>query len=137
MDKKARIAVMISGRGSNAAALIYAAKQADCPFEIVLVASDNPQAEGLHLARGEGIAAIGLPPPTAKDKSQFFDALDHVIREHHADVVALAGFMRILPATFVSRWAGRILNIHPSLLPKYKAPTSNVTGIMRKPAASP
>jgi phosphoribosylglycinamide formyltransferase 1 len=118
--EKTRVAVLISGRGSNAAALIYASKVAGCPYEIVLVASDNPQAEGLKLAHAEGIAAIDLPSPTPKDKSQFFVALDKVVLDHRADMIALAGFMRILPADFIEKWQGRIINIHPSLLPKYK-----------------
>ncbi len=101
-------------------ALIAAAQQPDCPFEIVLVASDCPAAEGLALAAAEGVPAVGLPKPAPKDRSQFFAALDKVIRDHGADYVALAGFMRILPPDFVAKWEGRMLNIHPSLLPKYK-----------------
>ncbi len=120
MAERIRVAVLISGRGSNAAALIYAAKYSRCPYEIVVVASDNPAAEGLQLAQAEGIAAIGLPPPTAKDKSQFFATLDKVVRDHRAEIIALAGFMRILPPEFVDAWPQRIVNIHPSLLPKYK-----------------
>ncbi len=120
MIERARVAVLISGRGSNAMALIEAAQHVDCPFEIVLVASDKPNAEGLALAAAEGIATVGLPKPTPKDGSQFFAALDKVIRDHAADYVALAGFMRILPPDFVTKWEGRMLNIHPSLLPKYK-----------------
>ncbi len=102
------------------AALLYAAKAADCPFEIVLVAADSPDAAGLRLAEGEGIPALGFPKPTGKDKSQFFEALDLQIRKSGADYIALAGFMRILPSSFVGGWEGRMLNIHPSLLPKYK-----------------
>lgn len=120
MAERARVAVLISGRGSNMAALLYAARLADCPYEIALVAADSMDAPGLTLAEAEGVPAIGLPKPTPKDKSQFFRALDHVIRESGAEWIALAGFMRILPADFIAGWAGRILNIHPSLLPKYK-----------------
>lgn len=117
---RARVAVLISGAGTNMAALIYAAKQSDCPFEIVLVASDNPDAKGLVLARAEGVDAPPLPAPTPKDKSQFFAALDTLLHRANADYVALAGFMRILPPDLVVPWEGRMLNIHPSLLPKYK-----------------
>jgi phosphoribosylglycinamide formyltransferase 1 len=117
---KARVAVLISGRGSNMAALIYAAKQADCPYEIVLVTGDKPQAPGLDLAEAEGVPISRMPAPTAKDKSQFFEALDIEVRKSGAEYVALAGFMRILPPEFVAKWEGRILNIHPSLLPQYK-----------------
>ena len=118
--KKARIAVLISGTGTNMAALIYAAKASDCPFEIVLVASDNPHAAGLLVAIAEGVPAIGLPKPSPKDKSRFFKALDVQIRASGAEYIALAGFMRILPPEFVAGWEGRMVNIHPSLLPKYK-----------------
>lgn len=117
---KARVAVLISGRGSNMAALVYAAKANDCPFEIVLVTGDDPDAPGLVLAASEGIAVARLPAPTPKDKSSFFAALDAQIRKIGADYIALAGFMRILPPEFVAKWAGRILNIHPSLLPAHK-----------------
>ncbi|HZF43291.1 MAG TPA: phosphoribosylglycinamide formyltransferase [Sphingomonadaceae bacterium] len=120
MADRARVAVLISGRGSNMAALVYAAKRADCPFEIALVAADSEDAAGLALARAEGVRTIGLPQPTSKDKSQFYAALDQAIHASGADWIALAGFMRVLPASFVSAWRGRILNIHPSLLPRYK-----------------
>ena len=118
MDK-ARIAVLISGRGSNMAALLYAAKAKDCPFEIVLVTGDKPDAAGLELAEAEGVPVVRL---SAKDlgKAAFFEKLDTTIREAGADYIALAGFMRIVPEEFIARWEGRILNIHPSLLPKYK-----------------
>jgi formyltetrahydrofolate-dependent phosphoribosylglycinamide formyltransferase len=114
-DRK-RVAVLISGRGSNMAALIYAARSDDCPFEIVLVASDRPDAPGLTLAEAEEVAVERL----TTDKAAIFGALDTLLREREIDIVALAGFMRILPADFVERWAGRIVNIHPSLLPSHR-----------------
>jgi formyltetrahydrofolate-dependent phosphoribosylglycinamide formyltransferase len=117
---KARVAVLISGRGSNMAALIYAARHPDCPFEIVLVTGDKPDAPGLGLAEAEGVPIIRAPAPTPKDKSQFYQAIDLVVRKSQADYIALAGYMRILPPDFVDKWQGRMLNIHPSLLPKYK-----------------
>ncbi|MCP1469944.1 formyltetrahydrofolate-dependent phosphoribosylglycinamide formyltransferase [Sphingobium sp. OAS761] len=117
---RAKVGVLISGRGSNMAALLYAAKAERCPYEIVLVAADNPDAPGLKLAEAEGIATIGFPRPKATEKAQFFDALDLALRRAGASFVALAGFMRILPAPFVAGWEGRMLNIHPSLLPLYK-----------------
>lgn len=120
MAERARVAVLISGRGSNMAALIYAAKADDCPFEVVLVTGDRPDAPGLDVAEAEGVAVARLPRPGPKDKSRFFDSLDRVLRQSQADYVALAGFMRIIPADFIDKWAGRIVNIHPSLLPKYK-----------------
>lgn len=120
MAERARVAVLISGRGSNMAALIYAAKATECPYEIVLVAGDRPDAAGFDLAEAEGVPVVRLQPPTRGDKSRFFEALDRSLRDAATDYIALAGFMRIIPADFIERWAGRIVNIHPSLLPKYK-----------------
>ncbi len=102
------------------AALIYAARAEHCPFEIVLVSGDRPGAPGLALAEAEGIEVVRLPSPTRGTKVQFFSDLDRVLREASAEFVVLAGFMRILPDDFVAGWAGRMINIHPSLLPKYK-----------------
>jgi formyltetrahydrofolate-dependent phosphoribosylglycinamide formyltransferase len=117
---KAKVGVLISGRGSNMMSLAQAARDPECPFEIALVASDKPDAAGLEWARNNGLQVVGLPTPTPKDRSQFFRALDHVLRSHNVDYIALAGFMRILPPSFLELWRGRIVNIHPSLLPKYK-----------------
>jgi phosphoribosylglycinamide formyltransferase-1 len=116
---KAKVAVLISGSGSNMAALLYAAKAADCPYEIVLVASNNPDAPGLKLAAAEGIPTFSQPHKgidRAVHDAMMHDRIVHV----GADYVALAGYMRILSSEFVARWEGRMLNIHPSLLPKYK-----------------
>ena len=116
---KAKIAVLISGTGTNMAALLYAAKHADCPYEIVLVASNNPQAEGLKLAAAEGVATFAQPHKGI-DRA-VHDAMMHDrIVNACADYVALAGYMRILSEAFVQKWEGRMFNIHPSLLPKYK-----------------
>lgn len=115
---KAKVAVLISGRGSNMAALLYASKLSDCPYEIVIVASDKADAAGLLLAEAEAVATFAAPPGVKK--AELFGALDATLREAGAEFIALAGFMRILPAEFVSAWADRIVNIHPSLLPKYK-----------------
>jgi len=120
MAERSRVAVLISGRGSNMAALIYAARAENCPFEIGLVTGDNPDAPGFALAEAEGIPIARLPAPTPKDKSQFFAALDELLQGSGIDLVALAGFMRIIPDQFLSQWEGRIVNIHPSLLPKHK-----------------
>jgi phosphoribosylglycinamide formyltransferase-1 len=102
------------------AALIYAARAGDCAYEVVLVTGDKPDAPGLDLAEAEGVPVARLPRPTAKDKSQFFEALNEALDKADVDLIALAGFMRIIPTDFVERWRGRILNIHPSLLPRYK-----------------
>jgi phosphoribosylglycinamide formyltransferase 1 len=116
---KARVAALISGTGSNMAALLYASRREDCPYEIVLVASNNPDAKGLALARAEGVATFALPHKGMK-RPEHDDAMDAAIRDAGADYVALAGYMRILTPEFVGRWEGRMVNIHPSLLPKYK-----------------
>lgn len=116
---KARVAVLISGRGSNMAALLYAAKQPNCPYEIVLVAANDPAAGGLALAEAEGIPVFAQSHVGLK-RAEFDAILDAELRKAKADIIALAGYMRLLSPGFVERWAGRILNIHPSLLPKYK-----------------
>lgn len=116
---KARVAVLISGRGSNMAALVYAAKALDCPFEIVLVASNDPEAAGLELARAEGIPTFAHSHKGLK-RAEFDAILDAQIRAAGAQFVALAGYMRLLSPEFVTGWADKMLNIHPSLLPKYK-----------------
>ncbi|MCA0208325.1 MAG: phosphoribosylglycinamide formyltransferase [Proteobacteria bacterium] len=116
---KARVAVLISGAGTNMAALLYAAKAADCPYELVLVGSNDPDAPGLKIAEAEGIATWGLLHKGMNRDA--FDALvDAQLRAAGAEFVALAGYMRILSDEFVARWANRMINIHPSLLPLYK-----------------
>jgi formyltetrahydrofolate-dependent phosphoribosylglycinamide formyltransferase len=116
---RAKVAVLISGSGTNMAALLYAAKAADCPYEIVLVASNNPDAGGLKLAAAEGIATFVLPHQ-GMSRTDHDAAMDAAIRASGASYVALAGYMRILTPGFVAGWEGRMVNIHPSLLPKYK-----------------
>ena len=120
MPERSRVAVLISGRGSNMAALIYASRADDCPYEVVLVTGDNPRAPGLDLAEAENVPVVRLPAPTPKDKSQYFTALQKVLEDHGVDLIALAGFMRIVPDDFLASWEGRMVNIHPSLLPKHK-----------------
>ena len=116
---KARVAILISGGGTNMAALLYASRADDCPYEVVLVASNNPNAGGLALAAGEGI-----PTFAHAHKGMSREAHDAVMQQAlvdaHAEYVALAGYMRILSDGFVEQWTGRMLNIHPSLLPLYK-----------------
>ena len=116
---KVRVAVLISGRGSNMAALVYAAKQPGCPYEIVLVAANDPAAAGLEFAAAEGIATFAQSHKGMK-RAEFDSIIDAELRKAKADYVALAGYMRLLSPGFVDGWAGRIINIHPSLLPKYK-----------------
>lgn len=117
---KARVAVLISGRGTNMAALLYASRADGCPFEVVLVSGDKPEAEGLTLAEAEGVSVARLATPTKASKDQYYRDLDSALRNAGAHYVVLAGFMRILPDAFVEGWAGRMINIHPSLLPKYR-----------------
>ena len=116
--EKVRVAVFLSGTGTNMAALLYASRAADCAYEIVLVLSNNPQAPGLAHAAAEGIATFALSHKgmTRADHDAAMEA--HVIKSG-AQVIALAGYMRILSGEFVARWAGRMVNVHPSLLPKY------------------
>ncbi len=118
MAERAKVAVLISGSGTNMAALLYASRAEDCPYEIALVASNNPEAAGLKLAEAEGVPTFALPHK-GMDRAAHDAAMDAAIREHGAQYVALAGYMRILTPQFVGQWQGRMVNIHPSLLPKY------------------
>ncbi len=119
MVERTPVAVFISGSGTNMAALLYASRADDCPYEIVLVLSNNPDATGLALAKAEGVATFCLPHKGIPREEH--DALmEAEVLEAGAQVIALAGYMRILSPKFVGRWEGRMLNIHPSLLPKYK-----------------
>jgi formyltetrahydrofolate-dependent phosphoribosylglycinamide formyltransferase len=115
-----KVGVLISGRGSNLAALAAAARAEDYPATIVLVLSNNPDAGGLAFARGEGIAARAIDAkPYGKDRQAHERALDAALRDAGAEVVALAGYMRIFTPWFIAAWAGRMINIHPSLLPAF------------------
>ena len=116
-----RVAVLISGRGSNMSALIEAAKAKDYPAEIVLVVSNRPDAAGLARAREAAIATAVIDHRLFRDDCAAFErALDDELREYRIDIVCLAGFMRLLTPWFITRWSGRILNIHPALLPEFK-----------------
>jgi phosphoribosylglycinamide formyltransferase-1 len=120
MTKK-RVAVLISGRGSNMTALIEAARAPDYPADIVLVVSNRPDAAGLARAEQAGIAtAIVDHTAFGEDREAFERALDAQLRAQRIDIVCLAGFMRLLTPWFVMRWTGRMLNIHPALLPQFK-----------------
>ena len=117
MMGRVRTGVLISGRGSNMRALIEAARAPDFAAEIALVLSDNPQAEGLAAAREAGAAATALDYKGFPGKSAFEAAMTAELAAAGVELICLAGFMRILSAAFIDRWRGRILNIHPSLLP--------------------
>lgn len=117
---KTKIAVLISGRGSNMQALIEAARDEDFPAEIVLVASNNPDAPGLDIARAAGIETDVVNHRDFEDRESFEEALDATIKLYGARIVCLAGFMRILTPWFTERWRDLLINIHPSLLPAFK-----------------
>ena len=120
MSRK-RVAVLISGRGSNMAALIEAAKDRNYPAEIVLVVSNRPDAGGLLIAHSAGIATEIVDHTTfGKDRAAFERALQSTLERQHIDLVCLAGFMRLLTAAFIKNWQWRIINIHPALLPAFK-----------------
>lgn len=118
---KKRVAVLISGRGSNMAALIEAAKAPDYPAEIALVLSNIADAGGLETARKAGIdTAVVDHKPFGKDRAAFDRAMHAVLVAHKIELVCLAGFMRLLTPDFVALWNERMLNIHPALLPAFK-----------------
>jgi phosphoribosylglycinamide formyltransferase-1 len=119
--RKKRVAVLISGRGSNMMALIEAAKERSYPAEIALVLSNRPDAAGLAHARAQGIATAAVDHvPFGEDREGFEHALADALERHSIDLVCLAGFMRLLTPWFVRRWQGRLINIHPALLPAFK-----------------
>jgi phosphoribosylglycinamide formyltransferase-1 len=118
---KKRVAVLISGRGSNMAALIEAAKDAGFPAAIVLVLSNRPAAAGLGLARTSSIAtAVVDHAAYGKDREAFERKMQEMLEAHRIELVCLAGFMRLLTPWFVGRWQERMINIHPALLPAFK-----------------
>lgn len=117
---KTRVAVLISGRGSNMAALIEAAKEPSYPAEIALVVSNRPEAAGLAHAEAQGVpTALVDHRPHGKDRAAFERMLQGILDENRVQLVCLGGFMRLFTAEFALRWQGRMLNIHPSLLPSF------------------
>lgn len=116
---KRKLGILISGRGSNMAALVEASRALDCPYTVALVASDRPDAQGLAWAAEQGIATFAQSP-RGMAKAEYEARIDAALRQAGVDAIALAGYMRLLSDDFVARWRGRIVNIHPSLLPKYK-----------------
>jgi len=115
-----RVVVLASGRGSNLGALIAAQREPDARFEIVLVAGDKPEAQALRIAEGAGIATIALDPRGYADRTSFDADLFARVAANAPDLIVLAGFMRILDPGVLAPWVGRMINIHPSLLPKYR-----------------
>jgi phosphoribosylglycinamide formyltransferase 1 len=119
MSRK-RVGVLISGRGSNLAALIAAARQPDYPADIVLVVSNRPEAAGLARAAEADIATAVVDHKSFADRHAFEEELDRTLQGAEINILCLAGFMRIFTDWFVARWTGRMLNIHPSLLPAFR-----------------
>lgn len=117
---KRRAGILISGRGSNMAALIEAARAPDYPAEVVLVVSNVPDAAGLAFAASRGVPTAIVDHREFANREAFANALDAKLREAKVEIVCLAGFMRLLATPFVERWRGRMINIHPSLLPAFK-----------------
>ncbi|HEY6985958.1 MAG TPA: phosphoribosylglycinamide formyltransferase [Rhodanobacteraceae bacterium] len=118
--ERLRVAVLVSGRGSNLAALIAARRDGTLPIEIVLVASDKTEAPALRYAEAAGIATLALDPRSYPDRASFDADFLARIGEHSPDLLVFAGFMRILDPAVLAPWVGRAINIHPSLLPKYR-----------------
>ncbi len=117
---KRRVAILISGRGSNMAALIDAARLADFPAEIVAVISNRADAAGLEKAAASGISTVVIESkPFGKDRAGFEAVLQRALEENKVELICLGGFMRLFTAEFVQRWYGKMLNIHPSLLPSF------------------
>ncbi|MEM7768202.1 MAG: phosphoribosylglycinamide formyltransferase [Pseudomonadota bacterium] len=118
---RTRLAVLISGRGSNMEALLQAASSPDYPAQPVLVLSNRPQAKGLETAASAGVPIAAIDhKPFGRDRQAFERAIQAELDAQDVEFIALAGFMRVLTPWFVAQWTGRMVNIHPSLLPKYK-----------------
>ncbi|WP_173931321.1 phosphoribosylglycinamide formyltransferase [Chelativorans sp. Marseille-P2723] len=119
MRQRKKVAILISGRGSNMGALIRAAEDTGYPAEIAAVISDKADAPGLRIASAAGIRSVAVPRADFPDKAAHEKAIEEALAASRAELVCLAGFMRLLSAGFVERWQGRMLNIHPSLLPLF------------------
>jgi phosphoribosylglycinamide formyltransferase-1 len=117
---KRRLAILISGRGSNMMALVAAARAPDYPADVIAIVSSRPDAAGLAWARAEGLPATLIDHKAYASREAFDAAVDRVLTEADVELVALAGFMRIQSPQFVRKWQARQLNIHPSLLPAFK-----------------
>jgi phosphoribosylglycinamide formyltransferase-1 len=118
---KRRVAILISGRGSNMSALIEAARDPAFPAEIVLVLANRPDAEGLAAARAENLTTALVDHRQFRDDREAFErSVDAHLVANHVEIVCLAGFMRVLTDWFVAKWQGRLINIHPSLLPAFQ-----------------
>lgn len=120
MSGKKLVAILISGRGSNMTSLIDAARAPDYPARIALVLSNRPDAGGLERARAAGIETACVDHKAFPDRESFERVIDRTLQEAGVEIICLAGFMRVLTPWFVARWTGRMINIHPSLLPLFR-----------------
>jgi phosphoribosylglycinamide formyltransferase 1 len=120
VSTRKRTAILISGRGSNMRALVEAARAPDFPAEIALVLSNRPEADGLVFAKGHGIAAAAVDHKIHAGREDFENTMQVLLDLHRIEIICLAGFMRLLTPTFVKHWDGRLINIHPALLPSYR-----------------
>ncbi len=111
-DQPVKVGILISGRGSNMQSLVAASREAGAAYQVALVASDKPEAAGLAWAKEQGIATFALSPKGI-GKPAYEAAIDQALRDAGVEVIALAGYMRLLSGDFVARWQGRIVNIHP------------------------
>lgn len=129
MSARLKVAVLISGRGSNLKALAAACAEPGFPAEIVLVLSNRAEAAGLKFARDAKLATAVVPHKEFADRTAFGAAMDAEIRGHGADLICLAGFMRLLDSAFVKAWRDRMLNVHPSLLPAFPGLDTHVRAL--------
>lgn len=120
MTRKTRTAILISGRGSNMRSLVAAAQAKDYPAEIVLIVSNRPDAAGIAWAVAQGLRAVVIDHKTFSTRRDFERAVQSALDTHGVELVALAGFMRLMTPEFVEHWHDRMINIHPSLLPSFK-----------------
>ena len=117
---RARVAVLISGRGSNMEALIAAARDPDYPAEIALVLSNRPEAAGLRSAKAAGVAVAAVDHKIHAGREDFERSMQAMLEIHRIDLICMAGFMRIVTPWFIGQWQGRMINIHPALLPAFR-----------------
>ena len=120
MRSRRRTAILISGRGSNMRALVEAARAPDYPAEIALVLSNRPEAAGLSWARDAGVAVAAVDHKIHAGREEFERSMQAMLEIHRIDLVCMAGFMRLVTPWFIGQWAGRMINIHPALLPAYR-----------------
>lgn len=129
MMARKKTAILISGRGSNMTALIRAAAETDFPAQIACVISDQPEAAGLDVAASANISTFVVPRSAHPDKAAHEAEIQRLLEQEGIELICLAGFMRILSAEFTNRWAGRLINIHPSLLPLFPGLTTHARAL--------